>query len=350
MDPRLLLIFLFGFLGGVGAFFIGAPLPFMLGGIFGAASFVLYFERDGRQLPRVSRWVRLVAMSVIGSMIGARFSPELLPLLPQFWISGLAILPFILVAHGGSYLFMRRLGGYRRLDAYFASLPGGIVDSAVLAEQAGADLRIVTVQHFIRIILVVVSVPLLFLFVQGDVVGSLAGETIATANYDNVDVLLILTIAMAGLAVGRWTGLPVSHMMVPLLFSLVLSVSGTVDINIPAWLAHLAQFLIGSSLGAQFSGLSRGMLVKGLGLGLVVGVYMMIVAATFAGVMMSFVPAGYGALFISFAAGGLAEMSLIAMSLNFTPVVVALHHIVRIVLTIWVGSFLARRIFKLAEK
>ena len=92
------------------------------------------------------------------------------------------------------------------------------------------------------------------------------------------------------------------------------------------------------------------MLVKGLGLGLVVGVYMMIVAATFAGVMMSFVPAGYGALFISFAAGGLAEMSLIAMSLNFTPVVVALHHIVRIVLTIWVGSFLARRIFKLAAK
>ena len=146
---------------------------------------------------------------------------ELLPLLPQFWISGLAILPFILVAHGGSYLFMRRLGGYRRLDAYFASLPGGIVDSAVLAEQAGADLRIVTVQHFIRIILVVVSVPLLFLFVQGDVVGSLAGETIATATYDNVDVLLILAIAMIGLAVGRWTGLPVSHMMVPLLFSLV---------------------------------------------------------------------------------------------------------------------------------
>ena len=53
---------------------------------------------------------------------------------------------------------------------------------------------------------------------------------------------------------------------------------------------------------------------------------------------------------MGFAAGGLAEMSLIAMSLNFTPVVVALHHIVRIVLTIWVGSFLARRIFNLAAK
>ena len=102
MDSRILLIFLFGFVGGVCAFLIGAPMPFMLGGILGAACFVLYYERDGRQLPKLSRWVRLVFMSIIGTMIGSRFSPERLSLLPRFWISGLTIIPFILLAHGGS--------------------------------------------------------------------------------------------------------------------------------------------------------------------------------------------------------------------------------------------------------
>ena len=53
-------------------------------------------------------------------------------------------------------------------------------------------------------------------------------------------------------------------------------------------------------------------------------------------------------MFVSFAAGGLAEMSLIALSLNFNPVVVALHHLVRIVLTIWVGSYMAKRFFKIS--
>jgi membrane AbrB-like protein len=129
MLPLYALIFLFGLLGGIVAFFIGAPMPFMLGGIMGAAGFVLWYERGDKQLPKVSRWVRLVSMSVIGAMIGSRFSPELLTLLPQFWISGLAIIPFILIAHGGCYAIMRRLGNYNRLDAYFASLPGGIVDS-----------------------------------------------------------------------------------------------------------------------------------------------------------------------------------------------------------------------------
>ena len=40
----------------------------------------------------------------------------------------------------------------------------------------------------------------------------------------------------------------------------------------------------------------------------------------------------------SVAAGGLAEMSLIALSLNFNPVVVALHHLVRILMTVSIGA------------
>jgi uncharacterized membrane protein AbrB (regulator of aidB expression) len=47
-------------------------------------------------------------------------------------------------------------------------------------------------------------------------------------------------------------------------------------------------------------------------------------------------------MFVSFAAGGLAEMSLIALSLNFNPIVVAIHHLVRITLTIFCGKLLEK--------
>ena len=349
MDPRFLLIFLAGFAGGTGAFLMGAPMPYMLGGIFGSACFVLWYERGGRSLPQVTRWVRQVFMSIIGAMIGSRFSPEILTLLPQFWISGLVLLPFILVSHAGSYAIMRRLGGYEPRDAYFASLPGGIVDSIALAERAGADVRIVTAQHFTRIILVVTSVPLLFLFVKGEVVGSLAGETLATSSYAVSDVALILGIAAFGLAGGLLVRLPVAHMMGPLILALVLTVSGTVAIEVPPWMGHLAQFMVGTALGSQFTGMSRKLLARGLGYGLIVGLYMLAVGSGIAYLLTPYVPADFSVMFVSFAAGGLAEMSLIALSLNFNPVVVALHHLLRIVLTIWVGSFLARRVFGLTD-
>lgn len=347
LDIRFLPIFFFGLIGGCTAFVIGVPMPFMLGGIFGAASFVLWYERDDKRLPKISRWVRPVFMSIIGAMIGSRFSPELLTLLPQFWISGLALVPFILLAHGGNYAIMRGLGGYKKLDAYFAALPGGIIDSVALAEEAGADLRIVTAQHFIRIILVVASIPLLFLFVHGDAVGSLAGQSMGTVDYDFYDIALLLTIALTGLVVGRATKLPVSHMLGPLILAITLSVAGIIQIDIPPWLGHFAQYVVGTALGAQFSGISRKLLIRGLGMGVLAGAYMLFLAATFAQILSQYVPADFGAMFISFAAGGLAEMSLIALSLNFNPVVVAIHHLCRIILTVSIGNFLSVRVFKL---
>lgn len=342
MDPRLLLHFVFGALGGVAAYLVGAPMPFLLGGIVGTAGFVLSYEREGRQLPKLSRWVRLVGAAVIGAMIGSRFSPDLTTLLPQFWVSGFAIVAFILAAHGGNFAIMRWLGGYDKKDAYFAALPGGIVDSVILAEKAGANIAVVTAQHFIRIILVVSVVPLLFWAIEGNAVGSVAGETLSDGQNDVWDLVMIGSLAAAGLFVGRALKLPVAHLMGPLLLALALSVGGVIEIHIPPWLQHMAQYMLGVSLGAQFSGVSRRLLVRGLGMGLLSGGFMLGLAALIATVLAQYVPAGFGALFISFAAGGLAEMSLIALSLNFNPVVVALHHLARIFLTIWIGSTIWR--------
>ena len=180
--------------------------------------------------------------------------------------------------------------------------------------------------------------------------GSLAGETMAVSNYEAMDIVLILGIALAGLAFGRVTRLPVPHMLGPLVFALILSMSGLVQVDFPEWLTHLAQYMIGTALGAQFSGMSRKLLVKGLGMGLLVGTYMLALGATIALILTNFVPAEFPALFVSFAAGGLAEMSLIALSLNFNPVVVALHHLIRIILTVSIGAFLSTHVFKLTPK
>lgn len=350
MDIRIGFNFLFGFVGGTIAYFLNMPLPFLLGGILGTASFVLFYERDGMQLPGLSPWVRMVSMSVIGTMIGSRFSPDLLSLLPLFWVSALGMLLFIFVAHAGNFFLLRKIGNYSKLDAYFAGLPGGIVDSIALAEQAGADVRIVTVQHFIRIILVVVTIPILFFIIEGNAVGSFAGETMASTDYDWRDLTVLALVAVIGLFGGRRLKLPVAHLMAPLLLALILSVSGVIVLHVPSWCQHMAQYMIGVSLGSQFSGISRALLLRGLRMGFVSGIFMLCLAAFFASLTSELVPAGFEVMFISFAAGGLAEMSLIALSLNFSPIVVALHHLVRIFFTIWIGNYLSKSVFKLVPK
>ena len=169
----------------------------------------------------------------------------------------------------------------------------------------------------------------------------------ANSNYSVTGVLMLCLVAFVGLGIGKVMRLPASHMMGPLFLGFILSISGLIQLNVPYWLPHLAQFVIGTALGSQFSGISRNMLLKGFGVGIVVGIYMLIVGAVFAFSLQYYVPADLGVLFVSFAAGGLAEMSLIALSLNFNPVIVALHHLFRIVLTVSICGIFAKRILKI---
>ena len=347
MDTRYLLIFGSGLLGGCIALFVGLPMPFMLGGLFGSAAFVLCYESYNARLPKLSNAFRQVFMALIGAIIGTRFSPELFSILTDFWISGLALIPFILIGHSGSYWIMRKLSGHSRRDTFFATMPAGIIDAVALAEQMGADIKIVATQHFVRVVIVVTFVPLIFFIIDGNAVGSAAGMAISNKEYNVTDVLTLGLIAFIGLGIGKWMKLPASHMMGPLFLGFILSVSGLIQVNVPYWLPHLAQFVIGTALGSQFSGISKNTLLKGFGVGFTIGVYMLLVGAAFALALQHYVPADLGALFVSFAAGGLAEMSLIALSLNFNPVIVALHHLFRIVLTVSFCGIFAKRVLKL---
>ena len=86
-----LLLFLSSLIGSAVFHLIGAPMPFLLGGILGSAVFVLTFETPERKLPELTKWIRLVFISLIGTMIGSRFSPELLGIIPQFWATAAAM-------------------------------------------------------------------------------------------------------------------------------------------------------------------------------------------------------------------------------------------------------------------
>ncbi|MFT5896400.1 MAG: membrane AbrB-like protein [bacterium] len=325
-------------------------MPFLIGGVVGSSLFVGGYEKFGKRLPKVSPLLRLVGVATIGAMIGVTVPPDLLVVLPSFWISALALIPFILLAHAGSYALMRFVGKYGAVDAYFASLPGGLVEAVLIGEKAGADVRVLTVQHFVRILCVVISVPLLFYVMTGEVVGSSAGEVIDTTAYGMSDILLILLLAGLGSWVGQLLKLPAAHLLGPLAIAVIVSVSGLAEIHVPSWLLHLAQFIIGATLGAQFSGISGPLLRRAMGMGILAVGYMLGLGFLFAKLLEPHVPVDVSAVFICFAAGGFAEMSLIALSLDLSPVIVALHHLIRIILTLFVGKKAFSILFKPSVK
>ena len=330
-----------GVLGGTLAAFAGLPMPYMLGSLtFSAAYTMVQTHRD--HIVKFPRNLRFFFIATIGTMIGARFTPDLLGLFPQYWPSFLALIPFVLAAYGFGYIVLRRVGGYDRPTATYASLPGGLIEAITLGEREGADVRVLTVQHFARIIVVVVAVPMLFLFVGGETVGSAAGQTMADGKAGWIDLFVIAILAPLGLVLGRRLHLPAGQLMGPLVLCGLAHVTGVLTLHSPFWLLPLAQLVVGAGLGAQFAGASAKLLIKAFTLGVVNVSGILAIGAFAAFALRGAVPGGFEPLFISFAPGGMTEMALIALSLEASPVIVTAHHLFRILLALvivgWVGK------------
>jgi uncharacterized protein len=328
------LLLALGGLGGSAMAALGTPLPYMLGSLLAAALAVAFAQHrfpEGYSFPMP---FRMVFVGVIGTMIGARLTPDTLSLLPLLTFSVPAVAVFVLGAHGLNYVIFRRLGGYDRATSYYSGSPGGLFEAILFGEDSGADVRILTMMQFLRIIVVVTLVPVGMSIWEGHPVGSAGGMSFAPGATDWADIPVVLVIAVAGLWFGKRMHLPAAQLIGPLLIAGALAMTGLVEIAAPGWLVAVAQVVLGAGLGIRFTGMTGQMFLRGMGLSLVsVGAMMALGVALAAAVhRLSGLPTDM--LAVSFAPGGVVEMSLIALSLAANPAIVTLHHLVRIMFTV----------------
>jgi len=336
------LLIAIGFVGGGLAHVAGVPMPFLTGSLAAVAGFVIWADlRSGRSYS-FPQPLRRVCVGVIGALIGATFERSLLAGVQDLWISLLAMVPFVVLVHQAVFRFYFHVGKFDRATATFAAMPGGLIEAVAIGEQAGSDVRSLPLQHFARIVLVVVIVPLLFLMWSGEQVGSASGEQMEARATGPVDIAIILAIAAVGVWVGPKLRLPAAHLTAPLILSAVAHASGATDATGPPWLLYLAQVVVGGGLGAMFAGTRVSHLVRAFSLAAVAVALVLAIGMVFALVLNRLSGLPVDALFISFAPGGVTEMGLIALSLGISPVFVAIHHLVRILLTVGYAGLLAR--------
>jgi membrane AbrB-like protein len=207
---------------------------------------------------------------------------------------------------------------------------------------AGADVTRLMMQQFLRIIAVVTLLPFGLSLWLGAPVGSAAGMSLARPEVPWWDLPLIALAGLGGLVLGRGLRLPAGQLTGPMAVAAALSLSGLIGFDIPQWLANLAQVILGTALGMRFTGLSRGLMLRGAGLAVVAVSGMLVVGLGLAAGLHAVTAEPIDVLVISLAPGGVTEMALVALSLQANPAFVTLHHIYRILLTVLVIGTLTR--------
>ena len=169
------LMLCFGALGGTLATYAHLPMPWMLGGLFSSALVVLLWEPRILEDYSFPMQFRTGFVALIGVMIGTQVTAELVALAGKLPWTMAGLVVFVVLAHFGNMAIFRYLGGYDRATAFYSGTPGGLMESIVMGEGAGADIRILTAQQFLRIIVVITLLPLGLSLWMGAPVGSAAG-------------------------------------------------------------------------------------------------------------------------------------------------------------------------------
>ncbi|MGI9452353.1 MAG: AbrB family transcriptional regulator [Geminicoccaceae bacterium] len=319
---RLLIALVIGMIGGAVFAWLNLPLPWMLGAM--AATMAASLAGVDIAVPQA---VRRPMISLVGVILGSTFTSDRVGKMIE-WLPSVATMPVYVLVLGIAMLFyLRKVSGFDHKTGFFAAAPGGLSEMVILADQWGADLRNVALLHSARLLLIVFSIPLLASYAV-DIESTMPID----ARHNEIrpfELVSIVTIAAVGWGLAGPLRLPAPIFMGPLIASVIVHVTGLINLDPPVFLLAIAQLVIGSSVGARFSGVPFGLILRTLFIGSGGALILFVLTFLFAVVLHHITGYPLTLILLALIPGGFPEMSLIALSMGMDPAFVVTHHATR---------------------
>ncbi len=310
------------------------PLAFL----FGPMVVCLVAALAGARLVGMGQ-VSTAARTILGVAVGASITPDVLARLPQM-AGSVALVPFYVAAIGAiGYPFFRRLG-FDTATAWYAAMPGGLADMITFGQEAGADVRALSLIQATRVLAIVIAAPLILTGLYGASLDQPIGAPLM--ELPAAELALMAAAALIGWKAAERVGLFGASILGPMILTAALSLTGMIHNRPPAEAIVVAQLFIGLSIGVHYVGVTwrelRGFVLSGLAFVVVLAV----LAAVFTEIVTLTGLAQPVEGFLAFAPGGQAEMTVLALVAGADLGFVILHHLVRIVVVV-IGAPVAAR-------
>lgn len=224
------------------------PSAVLFGSLLGGMTHALTSPTQLKVPPLAFR----LGQAIVGTTIGTLISVEALRRI------GDEIVPILLVTVGtiavsllaGWTLALRR--DVSLVTGAFSLIAGGASGVVAMARDLGADERVVTVVQYLRVLLVLVTLPLVMAVVfhpDTGVDALSAPDAPLSANLGYVAIAVL-----GGLLVARFVPISTATLLAPLVIAAVVASAGWLgDVSVPAPVQWVGYALIGVQVGLRFT-------------------------------------------------------------------------------------------------
>ena len=319
---RLLLAYVPAAFGGWLCSLAHVPLAWLIGALLVTAA----LNVAGHGLP-VSTIGRRVGQLVLGIAIGLFFTPVTVAALMDNVGAMLFAGAFVLVLGCLAGLLLLRMTGIDWPTAYFASVPGGAAEMALMAERHGGNGAPVAFAQALRVGIIVTIVPPA---ITWSGVAGVPDLVTRSSHFDPIGLAALIAMAVVAAVLTAKARLPNAWLLGPMTLSAAITGFGITLSTIPPILIAISQVLLGTSLGAMFSrDTLRG--AHGFFTATMVGNVVLLGACLGLGLLGTLVvEAPFASMILATAPGGVTEMSITAKALHLDVALVSAFHVVRI--------------------
>jgi len=277
-------------------------------------------------------------LAVLGLMIGSTLHAEAAASFARWPLTLAAVALYVVVVTGTLYAFLRRFAGFDPVTAYFSAAPGGFMAMTVIGGAFGGRTRNIVLAHSIRLVLVVFTLVTAYHVA----LGGAPPRWVPLAALGARDLALFALLGAGGWWLARLARVPAAAMLGPMLAMAAASLAGVARAPMPTAPLLLAELVLGSGIGAQFSGIGLRELLRGGLIALVSTLYMLALSLAFAWLLAPLSGVSFPALFLALSPGGMSGVSIVALALGVEPAFVTLHNVFRVFLILLAGPLVFR--------
>ncbi len=289
---------------------------------------------------------RLVLSGVLillGLYIGNYIDKNLFSQMNQWLWTSAIMLGYIILSVIFVSKYLEKFSGYEKKTSIFSAAPGALGPLLILAEDEKLDLSQVATSHLIRLIIIITVFPFI---VNSFYEQSSIENVILNDNQEIKDLIILLFVSLILVFIFDKIKIPAALLSGTLIASGILQITEIASYKLTPNIIDFCLLILGSSVGCRFANKTFSEIGKNA-LHSFIATFLLVILGLVAAFVASLViEKNFFTLLLSYCPGGIYEVAVIAIFFDLDPEFVSFHHIIRLLMILFIVPIILRFIQK----
>ena len=315
--------------GALIADYFNIPLAWFLGPMLVTSVVTL-----GGLKTKMPKLVLSTILIFLGLYIGNYIDKSLFSQIHQWiWTSSI-MLGYIIISVFLVSKYLQKFSGYEKKTSIFSAAPGALGPLLILAEDEKSDLSQVATAHLIRLIIIITVFP----FILNSLYTTDNLTVVETINADQniIDLMMLMILSIILIIFFDKLKIPAALLAGTLVASGFLQITDVASYKLPDNIINYCLLILGASVGCRFANKTFKEIAKNTAHSFIATTLLVLLGLLAAFIASLVIDKNFFTLLLSYCPGGIYEVAVIAIFFNLDPEFVSFHHIIRLLMILFV--------------